>query len=55
MKKLTNALLGLAQAHPNKKFLKFYNFINFMVGFIVDLKTFLGLAMLNQSFLGVTK
>ena len=37
----------------NKKFLKFY--INFVEGFVVDLKKFWGLAMPNQSCLDVTK
>jgi len=37
----------------NKKFLKFY--INLVEGFMVDLKIFLGLAMLIQSCLDVTK
>ena len=36
----------------NKKFLEFY--INFVEGFMVDLKTFLSLAMPNQSCPDVT-
>jgi len=37
----------------NKKFLKFH--INFMEGFMVHLKTFLGLAMPKQTCIDVTK
>ena len=45
---------GISQSvSRNKKFLKFH--INLMEGFMVDLKTFLSLAMTNQSCLDVTK
>ena len=50
---MTTDLVGLAQARPNKKFLKFHN--NLMKRFRVDLKTFLGLAISNQCCHAVTK
>ena len=44
---------SVSQSVVNRKILKFYN--NLMQQFRVDLKTFLGLAMPNQSCLDVTK